>query len=109
MYLQCVIYKAFGLMNNKYDHEWDAKLNQILNEGSSFSLGDHVLTVSHNGTKYDIWVSNYPYAYAECYKVNENSVSNLAKFRPKISTMCKLRKMQLQLPVELQEKAKIWK
>jgi hypothetical protein len=47
-------------MNNRHDHDWDKKLNELLDGNNvNFLFSTYRVDIGDS----DVWVGNYPYAY----------------------------------------------
>lgn len=53
---------SFWLMNDNYNHNWDKKLNSLLNSKDFTNIDKHTVTIG----EYTVWISNYPYACFKC-------------------------------------------
>ena len=109
MYMQCAIYKIFGLMQEKFSAEWDDKLNDLLDHGEIVKINNHTVSISHKGKMYQVWIANKPYSYATPYKVDCDSVKKNAQVRPKIKKMIRLDNMTKDILKQQSEIDKIWK
>lgn len=63
------------------DWDWDTILNEILDTADKVKVGNH--TANIDGV--DIWTSNWPYAYGNCYSYSSGL--------PSIKTRHRLRKL----------------
>lgn len=52
----------FWFMNYDYDHNWDKKLNSLLNSKDFTNIDKYTAKIG----EYTVWVENYPYACFKC-------------------------------------------
>jgi hypothetical protein len=74
-----------------YSQEWDAVLNLIMDEGEFIEVNNYCAEFLLNETNYSIWSSNYPYGFGYAYHINGEAVPHSLQYRPKDSTMRKLK------------------
>lgn len=85
-----VIFRAY---QQKYNREWDKKLNVILGECQFLSLDEYNVNYKYKGNTYSIWISNQWYSYAHLNRFNDESVKGCIQFRPSFSTMIRLHRV----------------
>ena len=86
---------SFWLMNDNYNHNWDKKLNSLLNSKDFTNIDKHTATIG----EYTVWISNYPYA---CFKCIGCGSSSYYSGRPSRYTIYKAYKKLLidKMPIE---------
>lgn len=74
-----------------YNRDWDAVLNRIIEEGEFIEEKHYEVRFVFDGDEYAIWSGNYPYCFGHANQINGESVPFTLQFRPKNSTMEKLK------------------
>lgn len=88
-----VLRVIFFAYQQKFNKEWDRKLNSILDKGEMIDLSPHVVNYEYQGNTYGIWVCNRWYSYANLYYFNDKDIGRNMQFRPSFRTMVKLHKV----------------
>lgn len=85
-----------------YNRDWDAVLNRIMKEGEFIEEKNSLAKFLFNGDEYAIWASNYPYCFGHANQINGETVPFSLQFRPKKSTMEKLKAL-IDAPWKMQQ------
>lgn len=80
-----------------YSHEWDAQLNQLLDQGTVAEACEYTLTLYYEGTYYTVWTRNRWFAFGHLYRISEDPDRQHSKTvpdadwrRPRFRTMQRL-------------------
>lgn len=84
-----------GYYQHAYAREWDALLNQLLDEGCVVGADAYTLTLRHEGTYYTVWTNNWMYGFGHLYRMGEDRyrmirIPDEDWRRPRFRTMLRL-------------------
>ena len=87
--LQFIFIPRFWVMNDRFNQDWDDKLNQLMDKfepefGKPNGIDGQIHTVSFDGNV--VWIQNYPYGYATPYSY----VGQAPDIRPSRLTILRL-------------------
>lgn len=95
-YIQHVMLTIMFMYQNKYNFEWDIKLNALIDTfGEEAQLDKHGYTISLG--EFDVWIRNRWYSYGYAMYKDSRLTSSELQFRPKFRTMVRLHKLVVEL------------
>ncbi|CAI1628882.1 Uncharacterised protein [Serratia proteamaculans] len=92
-YLSHTVNTLFFMYQEPFNHDWDTRLIQLLDEGKVISASRHCVTFSLHGMSYDVWVSNRWYSYGYLYEMDGKYVPKYLQYRPRFHTMRRLNQL----------------
>ncbi|MWN30989.1 MULTISPECIES: hypothetical protein [unclassified Gilliamella] len=91
---------------NKFNKDWDRKLNEILDDFEIVESNRYYVTLQHNGDSYQVWIANYPYGSYTLKAKNGAYLSDKEQFRPSIRTQYRFDNLVLNPVLKEMEKQK---
>jgi len=85
-YLIYFLRRVFVKHLNKFNKDWDIKLNKILDDYEIVESNRYYVTFQHNDDSYQIWIAGYPHASYRLEAKNGECLGDKEQFRPSIRT-----------------------
>ncbi|EBN8660567.1 hypothetical protein ACK1DB_001181 [Salmonella enterica] len=79
-----------GMYQLPFSQEWDARLNELLDEGVLLFVGEYTATFSTGEHTVEVWITNRWYSFGGLYCFDGECAPQHLQARPRFRTMRRL-------------------